>query len=803
MRTFPDFITIGLLRRGADIPLLELETATVVTIPAGRPGAQWWLGRFRDGTRVVALAVGAEPKGTDDDTYAVALPAGAEPTPEDVAAFERLLPGAGKELRDVLDQIPGSGPAPDPGPVPVVKAPVRAGGKSLASKVTREPVVIPGLGQQVGDLRVLVPDGGQEVAVALYARDPRTSAETQLVAVPLGRLVEDGAALEQFYPKWREELPDLLELAGGKAASEGLTGPAESLRGALEKLGPRFTPPPPGASLEERIAWCSRLDLLTWKLAEISGIPEPELWKRWGSIPNTRRAGHFLKFVAWCGFRFARLKTEGGYDLYIINRNVLDPDPAKIFQVFSADPENSFDNAEFKRAFLEDKIPDAGAAYGVLQGVYTYHDINPIEYLNVENGVLDLRTLELKRPEEVDALFTYRLNVAADPGVIRRMLEGSYKIADNAVYRHFIARFCSPARSDNGREYLDCANWNYFLDAIGLWLMPVRARLFMFLAGEPRSGKTTLMTALAAALGLEVDRGAGRSGTDSEGLVAFTTVSQIGDRFGKAGLLGKDIVLGDENLVARIDFLDAFNQLFGQSGEFMVERKFKDSVHRPAMKTGVFVMNSVPTIKAASEVLKAFIDRLTIVTMHLPDSGNSNDNRDTRARGPARLPEEAFANPVEMFHWRISKREAFEFLLYARVQLGRRARFDESGRVVSLNIRRRGEKERMDLLLDMSLGLPRFRRECLEDSPGSKLKGADLYSAYVAWFRRSDPVTEVMKINTFYANLVALGLQRDIDSRERVITFRDIRLKPDCAGGAAGDSKRANGTLGSFGGGGR
>jgi hypothetical protein len=212
MRTFPDHITERLRLRRVDPALLEPGTAVALPIPTDRPDAWWWLGRLRDGTGVVALAVGADPKGTDDDTYAVALPAGAEPTPEGVAAFERLLPGAGKELRDVLAQITSSGPAPDPGPGPVVKAPVRAGGKSLASKVTGEPVAVPGLGRLAGDLRVLIPDGGQEVVVALYAKDPRTSAETQLVAVPLGRLVEDGAALEQFYPKWREELPDLRTL---------------------------------------------------------------------------------------------------------------------------------------------------------------------------------------------------------------------------------------------------------------------------------------------------------------------------------------------------------------------------------------------------------------------------------------------------------------------------------------------------------------------------------------------------------------------------------------------------------------
>jgi phage/plasmid-associated DNA primase len=694
------------------------------------------------------------------------------------AVMERPLP----EPPAGMAQIPGSGPAPDPEPVPVVKAPIRASGKSLVSKVTGEPVAVPGLGRLAGDLRVLIPNGGQEVAVALYAKDPRTSAETQLVAVPLGRLVEDGAALEQFYPKWREELPDLLELAAERAEGEGLIGPAESLRGALRELGPRFTPPPPGASLEERIVWCSRLDLLTWKLSEISEIPESELWKRWGFTHATKRAGYFLKFVAWCGFEFARLRTEEDtYDLYIIDRNVLDPEPTKIFRLFSADPVNSYDNKEFKRAFLEDKIPDAGAALGVLQGTYTHHDVNPIEYLNVENGVLDLRTLELKRPEEVDALFTYRLNVAVDPEVIRRMREGrgrdAYRITENAVFRHFIARFCEPAQNDKGREYLDCTNWNYFVDAIGVWLMPVRERLFMFLVGEPRSGKTTLMIALASALGLEVERGAGKSNLHSGGLVAFTTVSQIGDRFGKAGLLGKDIVLGDENLVERIDFLDAFNQLFGQSGEFMVERKFKDPVHRPAMKTGAFVMNNVPIMKAASEVFRAFMDRLTIVVTHLPDP---------EAGRLACLSQEALADPIEMLHRRISRREAFEFLLWARIQLGRRAKYDDSGGLVGLNIRRYGEKERTDLLLDMSSSLPKFRRECLEERPGSEVKGTDLYDAYVAWVRRSDQVSEVMKIKTFYTNMVALGLKRGTDSRANVVVFRDVRLRPDCAGGAGG-----------------
>jgi hypothetical protein len=794
MRGFPGFVLTGLLRRRADVPLLELEAASVYSVQAGRPGARWWVGRLGDGRVVVALSVGEDPRGTDDDTYATILQPGAGPSPEDIANFERLVPGAGRDLPGVLARLGGPGSAPGPEPAPAATAPARAAERNLASKATREPVVVPGLGQLAGDLRVLVPDGGEDVVVALYAKDPRTSVETRVAAAPLARLLEDGAGLEQFYPRWREELPDLLGLARERALSERLVGPAEQLRGALERLGPRFTPPPPGASLGERLLWCSQLDLLTWKLAEITGIPEPELWKRWGSIPNTKRAGHFLKYVAWCGFKFARLKTDEGYDLYIVDRNVLDDDPTKIFQIFSAEPENSFDNSEFKRAFLEDKIPDAGAAHGVLLGTYTYHDVNPVEYLNVANGALDLRTLELKRPEEVDALFTYRLDVMVDPEVVRRMLEGSYRITENAVFRYFIARFCSPARSDSGREYLDCSNWNYFLDAVGLWLMPVRARLFTFLVGEPRSGKTTLMISLASALGLEVDR-AGRSpGAGSGGLVAFTTVSQIGDRFGKAGLLKKDIVLGDENLVERIDFLDAFNQLFGQSGEFVVERKFRDSVHRPAMKTGVFVMNSVPTLKAANEVFKAFVDRLTIVTMHLPDP---------RARGPARLPEEAFAEPVEMFHRRISKQEAFEFLLYARVQLGRRAKFDESGKLVSLNIRRLGERERMDLLLDLSLGLPRFRRECLEDSPGSKVRGADLYGAYVAWLRRRDPVAETMKINAFYANMMALGLRRDTDSKERVTVFHDVRLKPDCVGGANGDSKRANGALGSLGGGGR
>jgi len=118
MRYFPDHVTEHLRRLGVDPALLEPGKVDVqewgsresgrwwrviggAITPTGddAPTRRWCVGRLADGRGVIALSVGDDPKGVDKDTYAVVLPPGGRPAPEDIAVFERLSPGAGRELQ--------------------------------------------------------------------------------------------------------------------------------------------------------------------------------------------------------------------------------------------------------------------------------------------------------------------------------------------------------------------------------------------------------------------------------------------------------------------------------------------------------------------------------------------------------------------------------------------------------------------------------------------------------------------------------------------------------------------------------
>jgi len=122
MSAFPGHATERLRRLGVDPALLERGVSNVFGWP-GR-ARQWWAGNLADGSGVIVLSVGANPKGTDDDTYAVVLQNGAGPAPEDIAAFERLYPGAREELPFVAAHLGGAwAKKPNAPPAPATSAP--------------------------------------------------------------------------------------------------------------------------------------------------------------------------------------------------------------------------------------------------------------------------------------------------------------------------------------------------------------------------------------------------------------------------------------------------------------------------------------------------------------------------------------------------------------------------------------------------------------------------------------------------------------------------------------------------------
>jgi len=86
-------------------PSPELEDLLSAKNPFVVGKGDWWWGLLRDDTGFIALSRGPAPRGSGDDTHAILVRPGYTPAPEDVAAFERLRPGAGRELQGALEAL--------------------------------------------------------------------------------------------------------------------------------------------------------------------------------------------------------------------------------------------------------------------------------------------------------------------------------------------------------------------------------------------------------------------------------------------------------------------------------------------------------------------------------------------------------------------------------------------------------------------------------------------------------------------------------------------------------------------------
>ncbi|MGC8970505.1 MAG: hypothetical protein ACP5LG_08175, partial [Conexivisphaera sp.] len=193
-------------------------------------------------------------------------------------------------------------------------------------------------------------------------------------------------------------------------------------------------------------------------------------------------------------------------------------------------------------------------------------ELNPPWALNTRAGVLDLRTLELLPHGGDGPYFTYEAPVSPDPGVLARIREGQYEIEGNQVYRLW-------------RGHFDDENWRYFVSSVGTWLSPRNHRHVAFLVGDRRIGKTSLLSALTAPIEPIV------SHADLEEMMGYT--------FGKESLLGRRVVVQDENAAGVLRDLARLNRLFGERGKIEVYRKGREPLPMDAMRSAMFSMNDV------------------------------------------------------------------------------------------------------------------------------------------------------------------------------------------------------------------
>ena len=360
--------------------------------------------------------------------------------------------------------------------------------------------------------------------------------------------------------------------------------------------------------------------------------------------------------------------------------------------------------------------------------------IDPLHKLRLKDAVLDLETLELTRIEDVNDpyYFTYYaplftkdpLKMEAGKTLaerIRDIKEGRYNIEQNKIYQYFRKRF-------------DDTNWRYFVLAIGTILSPYRHKLIVFLIGGTDAGKSTLIKVLTKPI---------------EPIVGRTQLREIlTDRFALEQLIGKQILISYERGEEVLRRLDLLNTIFGESDEIDVPRKFKSYGKMKALKMGLFAMNDPPRVtEYGGETMRAFANRLSIIHMLTPEEAN-----DQKIVGLAD---------------QISMEEAFEFLVWCRVQL------EKNGWIV--------EKMDADEVIDYLKRETNSVYQFLENSqdiiqdPNGKVKGETLYQLYLKWCEEKG-ITPYDR-NNFYT-IVAKEYEK-IDPRkspDKSVWFKGLKI---------------------------
>jgi len=306
--------------------------------------------------------------------------------------------------------------------------------------------------------------------------------------------------------------------------------------------------------------------------------------------------------------------------------------------------------------------------------------LNPWHMWRLRDCILDLRDLKLVPPSLCDWWFTYQVPLGEREAheIVEKVRRNEYDIESNAVYASW-------------RSHFTDEDWQYFVDAVGVWAAPMRFRLLTFVVGERHIGKSSLLAALTKPI---------------EPLVGRVPLSRLQERFGVQPLIGKQLNVYSEQPFAggraALKDLDTVNNLVGEDDFVYVDRKHKPPIAIRSLKTMTFAMVSLPVIETRMKgSLEAFIDRLSIVFMQRPENFQ---------------PEHEYAK-------RVPARDTFAFLIWARKQLEDR----------NWEVRKRDEDTLLELLIEAQSPVYRFVAECCVKQPQARIERGKLYDEYTKW----------------------------------------------------------------------
>jgi phage/plasmid-associated DNA primase len=345
-----------------------------------------------------------------------------------------------------------------------------------------------------------------------------------------------------------------------------------------------------------------------------------------------------------------------------------------------------------------------------------WDQVDPWDKLNLKYGVLDLKDLKIEVGQGY--YFRYRLDVHVTQEELNEIKKGAYDIKDNEVYKAW-------------RDHFDKEDWEYLVNNLGVWLDHKRAKLVVFIIGPPNVGKSTLLENLTR----PIDRIIGKKDLRSI----------IEDPFGLAELVGKQINVSSEKVAVTLRNIEIINKLVGEHDFIDVRVKHKPSTVMRSLKTMWFAMNDPPTVtEYGGATMGAFLGRLNIIFMKAPEG----------------------FKPIRGFD--VDQKEAFKFLLCCR------ALFDVEGR----EIKRRDEEYMLNYLMEATNSALQFlKSDWIIIDPSAKVKGTELYNAYVAYCKEQG-ITPMGR-NEFYSVVESKFSRISMEkAHDKTTWFRGVMLNP-------------------------
>jgi phage/plasmid-associated DNA primase len=434
---------------------------------------------------------------------------------------------------------------------------------------------------------------------------------------------------------------------------------------------------------------------------------------------NMRRGGFEDEFLLWFGSQVgakdaeerekAWRKLRSNEKAHWILVHFLDKDIAHVFFIYDTEIEDFFVQFGYNPKLLDlkswmDNVAETLYGRVMSEGVkrellrklkaiakpVKRERINPETTLLTSAGIFDMETRRLTDLEDVgepwfteySPLYTYEpVQLDISQREIDDIVGGSYDIESNLVYRLYAPR-------------LPGENLYYVMDALGAILAPIKLKIVLLLLGGTDAGKSAFASVISKPI---------------YPIVSFSRLEDILEyRFGPAELIGKQVLINQEESQTVLRKLRMFNTLFGAYDQQEVPQKFKRAAKLMSLKLGIIIANDPPMIKEyQGETLMAALNRLTIAWMV---KGENVENTPFLLRQ---------VNEREL------TREVFKLLLYCTVQLEKR----------NWQPRKMDMEKMLDLLKEASNPVYRFLEECPEivEDPNGRIRFRELYDIYLKW----------------------------------------------------------------------